>query len=311
MCRARRSAFSLIELLVVIAIIAVLLSLVLAGAQKARIAADKVYCVNNLKQIGIALNDFHSVKGYFPPGTDGHSPPAGSGLYPSLSWMGWILPYIEQDKLWKKSQAAYAAGNSPFYPPHPCDQVIKVYTCPGDYRVLQSQFVVQFNINQSFVLGLTSYQGVNGTNLNAKDGVLYVRSHVRQADITDGISNTLMVGERPPNTDMIFGWWYDGDGQATSAEPGGTGSCDVVLGVAEINTKGNGISADACSAGPWTYRPGSLKDDCSMFHFWSLHQNGCNWTFADGSVRFIPYSAASIVPSLATRAGNDKVNYSY
>ena len=219
----RRSGFSLIELLVVIAILAILFALLFTAIQKARNAATKVYCVNNLSQVGQAIRSYEAVTGAFPSGHDGHSPPAGQGWYPSMSWMVRILPYIEQTGMSNQSRAAYAAGYSPFYPPHPCDDVVKVYTCPGDDRVLQAQFVTQTNINQSFTLGLTSYLGVSGTALANGDGMLFLRSKIRSADVTDGLSNTLMVGERPPNSDLIFGWWYNGDGQSD------TGSCDVVL----------------------------------------------------------------------------------
>src|SRR5207253_1385089 len=114
------------------------------------------------------------------------------------------------------------------------------------------------------------------------DGVLYLDSHVRWADITDGTSNTLLVGERPPSSDHRYGWWYAGWGQLK------TGSAEMVLGVKELR---DDPKYEACSPGPYTFQAGGGGNDCDTFHFWSLHLGtGANFLFADGSVRFLHYS---------------------
>jgi prepilin-type N-terminal cleavage/methylation domain-containing protein/prepilin-type processing-associated H-X9-DG protein len=294
----RRSGFTLIELLVVIAIIAILLALMLSAVQKARNAADKVYCVNNMKQIGIALHSFHDRNGRFPPGTCGDVSTMPNYYY-MRTWLTWILPYMEKDAIFAKSQAAYQVQGWPYVAPHPCDLVIKEYTCPMDKRVLQAFY------GSGLTEGLTSYVGVNGTNYQAMDGVLYCASTVRLLDITDGPSNTLMVGERPPSADLWLGWWYSGCGQ--TGYPA-WGSTEITLGVNEINS---GCWGYPCPATGWYYKPGDINNICDQFHYFSLHQGGSSFTFADGSVRFIPYTAANIMPALATRAGNDKINYDY
>ncbi len=303
----RRSGFSLIELLVVVAILAVLSSLVAAAVQKAREAANRAYCVNNLKEIGIALNNYQAVQGRFPPGM---TPPAylqvPRGLFPygALSWLGLIMPYLGEENGWRETQAAFAANPNPnINPPHVMQAfVMKVYTCPGDPRVLQVQDVDGFHV------ALTSYLGVNGTNLRAHDGILYSMSKVRAIDVTDGLSNTLLVGERPPSKDM-WGWWYAGGGQYDYSQGIGvnTGSGDGNLGAAEKNIKTALFgSANSCPAGPYAYGPGSLQQECDMFHFWSLHPFGSNFTFADGSVRFLAYSIGQpTFQALATRNQND------
>ena len=101
-----------------------------------------------------------------------------------------------------------------------------------------------------------------------------------------------------PSADLAFGWWYAGEGQAR------TGSGDSVLGVQEANAYPR---YRQCPSGPYQYGPGSVTNDCDTFHFWSLHIGGAHFLFCDGSVHFLRYSAAPILPALATRADGDIV----
>src|ERR1700736_5876468 len=183
-----RPAFTLIELLVVIAIIGVLIALLLPAVQRVRDAANRTVCTNNLKQIGLALQMFHDTNGKFPPGYAQSLPPAVPDRYQFLSWMGRILPYIEQDALNAQMEAAFAsqgsgrdaqgAAHAAIY-----SKVLSVYKCPSDDR--------QYQASNNPVVGLiayTGYQGISGTDLRANDGVLFWNSAVRLADITDGTS---------------------------------------------------------------------------------------------------------------------------
>jgi prepilin-type processing-associated H-X9-DG protein len=152
-------------------------------------------------------------------------------------------------------------------------------------------------VSRGYRIALSSYLGVEGANFIRLDGVLYVDSRVRFADVTDGLSQTAAVGERPPGHDMWHGWWYAGVGQ------NGTGSVDAVLGVREWN-----ISVDTqCPLGPYQFKDGRIDDRCAVFHFWSPHPGGANFLFADGSVRFLSYSADAVLPALASRAGGESV----
>jgi prepilin-type N-terminal cleavage/methylation domain-containing protein/prepilin-type processing-associated H-X9-DG protein len=309
-CRGKRPAFTLIELLVVIGIIGVLIGLLLPAVQKVREAAARVYCFNNLKQIGLALHSYHDTEGSFPPAIAETFDPQPRDPHQWLSWMGRIMPYIEQNALNANMEAAFAsqgAGPNPFAnPPHfGFSLPLSNFRCPMDGRQYQASYA------DGLVVAFTGYLGVSGTNLRTNDGILYWNSRTRFADVTDGASNTLMVGERPPSWDLVFGWWYAGAGQwDTSFMPThNSGSSDVTLGMAELNIRSVGIpEMNACPDGPYAYGPGTIKNPCDQFHFWSLHTGGSNFLMGDGSVHYFAYSAAPVMTALATRNGGESVS---
>jgi len=246
-----------------------------------------------MRQLGLALHNFHGVNGTFPTG---HTPANPSSDFPHLGWEARILPYIEQDPLWRTIPIAFDQNR--FFeidPPHAAGSVvIRLFTCPSDIR---SAFAgIPPNYHQ---VAFTSYLGVSGTTMGDAEGVLYDGSHVRMADITDGTSNTLLLGERPPSPDLWLGWWYAGVGQ------NGAGSADMIMSVNEENIY---IRGQACWSGPYSYGPGSFNNLCDTFHFWSPHPGGAQFTFADGSVHFLPYSVAPLMPALATRGGGEAVS---
>jgi prepilin-type N-terminal cleavage/methylation domain-containing protein/prepilin-type processing-associated H-X9-DG protein len=321
-----RLGFTLLELLVVLAIIGVLLALLLPAVQKVRSAAARIQCANNLRQIGLGLHHYHDVAGSFPPARDNswgsNDPPTGPvQKYWRISWLARLLPYIEQGNLWASTEAA---ANDPTVPaPYPrygpwdgwpnyrykaIDTLVPLYSCPADSRTSQIQLTTGGMNVAPFPVAGTSYFGVNGTNHRQKDGLFYPVQNltgvcppgVAFAGITDGTSNTLLVGERPSVGNMpILGWpWFCGDGNT------GDGEGDVVLGVREVNDPPN---TPQCPWGPYNFTPGRTDNTCDAFHFWSLHTGGANFLFADGSIHFLEYSADNILPALATRAGCEVV----
>jgi prepilin-type N-terminal cleavage/methylation domain-containing protein len=308
---SRRRGFTLIELLVVIAIIGILIALLLPAVQKVRDAANRIKCENNLKQIGTALHNYHDTYGALPPGSDQTTPPVGStpNYHLYWSWMALILPYVEQQNLYNQAEAWSRTGThyqDPWDPPsNPAQYTpMPVYSCPSDSRDLTATYAGDnYGDGRTFDVAFTGFLGVNGINLHSHDGVFFTNASIAFKDVTDGLSNTLFVGERPPSEDLVFGWWFDGWGQ------GGTGSSDVVLGVQELNDRS--YSYSVCPRGPYQFKPGELNNNCDQFHFWSLHAGGANFLFGDASVHFIPYTAANILPAMATRAGGETVEFTY
>ena len=148
-------------------------------------------------------------------------------------------------------------------------------------------------------IGFSSYLGVSGVVTGDRAGLLYYNSRIGIDDIADGASTTLLVGERPPSQDARFGWWYAGTGQDMK------GSMDMFLGVRDYRTTWR---SPTCGNGPYAFGPGTDKNPCDMFHFWSKHAGGGNFLFADNSVKLLRYTADAVLPALATRGGKESAS---
>ena len=337
-----RRGFTLVELLVVIAIIGVLVALLLPAVQAARESARRTQCINHLKQLSLGLHNFHDTYLRLPSAhqirrSNGgafarQEPPLGyvgtaSSAYPTegpyWSWGTRIAPYIEMGNFansvklnewpwWQYQSATGPAWNAVRCP---------IFRCASDPR---SNLQWTDPANQRNVAVITDYLGVSGRNqfaeasVGGQDGVLYINSSVRMSQITDGTSNTLMIGERPTSNNLQWGWQWAGAGDFPNF-----GASDVVLGVNErpgITASGSNYApSNITSSTPDYYRPGTVQDprETHRFHFWSLHPAGGNWAMADGSVRFISYNVSgkpaaanqppNVMESLASRGGGESV----
>lgn len=306
MCRSsKHSAFTLIELVVVLGILAVLTGLTLSAVQKAREMANRASCANNLRQIGLALAQYHNDTGSMPPGV--------SRKYPTtfMSWELFIAPYLEEQAITKEIRAAIEKLNTDQPNPQPnlssilFGMVIQVYGCPSDAFSKSAHDFLREGL-----VSYTSYLGVNGTSLFRKDGCLYEGSKVSYTDIRDGTSNTLLVGERPAAAENpCYSIWYTGLWGSVSIWPTekarmeSATTCSSVLGVREVLDG----PRRGCRHEPSNFGSGRLGNVCDYFHFWSLHGSGANFLFADGSVRFMSYASDGILPALATRAGGETI----
>lgn len=305
----RRNAFTLIELLVVIAIIAILISLLLPAVQRVREAAGRTACRNNLHQIGIALWNYHDEVGRLPVGmlrdhlsTTPKVPPLPALFQPRVAststtvyrytefwpWSTFLLPYIERYDIY----ARIKWNQWPWWQQPLNGTPIKTYKCPWDPR---EELVIKY---QGQLQGLAGYMGVSGTSQLKFDGIFAVNTMVNAEQILDGTSNTLMVGEKPPSFDTVYGWTFAGSGDAPEF-----GATDVVLGVAET---GSPIP----SRSPESFRRGEMQDpsDQHRWHYWSTHHGGAHFLMADGSVAFIEYNIGqTILNALATYKGGERV----
>lgn len=290
------SAFTLVELLVVIAIIAVLIGLLVPAVQKIREAANRSVCENNLKQITLAVHNYHLVNKKFPPHNGARQ----------RCWLFQLLPYIEQNNTFAAAPTfALAQANSALF-----DTPIKTFVCAADARNLSDPSATTID---SVKHAMTSYLGVVGRDYYdtfPDNGIIGCRqpdsrrrSVSKISEITDGTSNTIMIGERPP-----------GGGGSASSDPldwglwAGDEFHSLLWAVMPNGPNEDDGKGTPCPAVNY-FSPGSIANDCDVNHFWSPHSGGGYFAFADGSVRFLDYSlGVLILPKLATRNGGEVVS---
>ena len=316
---SRRSrGFTLIELLVVMAIISVLIALLLPAVMKAREAARRTTCVNNLKQIGLALANYTEVHGGLPPGyVSFWDPYFRREVGPGWGWAAMILPDLEQKPVYDRIQFNFPIEHRVNLTARLTP--IEVFLCPSDdmpRRWTATEGVVWVAFGQIFqsllpicdVAG-SNYVGVFGIGEPGVDGngVFYRNSYVRPADITDGMSHTMVVGERSIHLNA-------GRGNATwvGSVPGATlWSCapdpfDPDTGVCKLED-GSGMTLGHTGEGNG---PGDLRGDVNQF--FSRHGRGANFLFGDGHVRWLDGTMDyTTYKALSTRSESEQISNVY
>jgi prepilin-type N-terminal cleavage/methylation domain-containing protein len=299
---ASRKALTLMEVIVVLAVLGVVCAMIIPAIMRVRAIAEVLSCANNLRQIGSGIQTYAAHNNLHLPA--GCSDTGDGERFPHLSWLARLLPYVEEDSLWAATRVAFERDRFFLSDPHHAvfSRVIKPFTCPSDPRISVFQ-VIPNVLGGNMRMAFTSYLGVSGISQRQNNGVMFKNSRIRFSDIHDGLGHTLLAGERPPSAWLNAGWWYAGWGMDKN------GAGDTVLGVQEINSYPmNYPRPNDFPAGPFEFAPGDMDQQVSMFHFWSLHSQGAHFLFADSSVRFLRYSAKTILPGLSTRAGNERMS---
>jgi prepilin-type N-terminal cleavage/methylation domain-containing protein/prepilin-type processing-associated H-X9-DG protein len=308
-----RRGFTLVELLVVIAIIGILLGLLLPAVQKIRDAANRIACANNLKQIGLALHNYHDTYSQLPPSQ--RPPLPGSVRH---RWTTYLLPFFEQENLRGLYDLHYSWGS-------PVNREVvatrlKIFTCPATPNPdrLDSQSEGDWN----GIAAAGDYAAITHVDLRLYyagyvdtygPGMMPKNSNPRLADVTDGLSNTIMVTESagkpqlyrgrvavgtPPTPHVNGGAWARPASEI--ALQGSSGDGTIFPGPCGINCT-NGEDAGPVYPNPYYGVDGTGA-------IFSFHTGGVNIVFGDGSVRFLS-QAISIrtLAYLATRAGGEVV----
>ena len=320
--RSRARGFTLIELLVVIAIISVLIALLLPAVQSAREAARRVQCVNNLKQVGLALHNYHDTLGAFPMSYAARSKflDGQTDTAPGWSWATMILPQLEQRPIYNAVNFVLAVEN-------PANSTViltsmSVYVCPSD--ITTGPFPVSDPTAQVLTtMTPASYAACVGNDLTDSatglnndglgNGVMFRNSGIGMGAITDGTSQTILVGERAwANVNSVWA------GVITNGvvRRGTSNRCPLTGALfypaaTLVQAHGHLLNTD-------TDEDGGLDD------YSSLHPGGANFVFGDGSVRFIKtvlrdagqtlsgatiYSPTSLIlQALATRNGGEVIS---
>ncbi|WP_373653067.1 DUF1559 domain-containing protein [Schlesneria sp. DSM 10557] len=325
------SGFTLIELLVVIAIIAVLIALLLPAVQQAREAARRTQCRNNLKQIGLALHNYHDTALRFPQSVIwGYRVPGTTTMLPyHHTWMTGILPYIDQAPLYNQVNFMLPAISGGVNQPHLAIQ-LPAFVCPSDAASISP-------VGGTHGFATTDYAACNGFDWWSRPpatdtvnsfygGVFNPLQSVKISDIVDGTSNTIAVAETdrggfeagPPSTSGTGRRRIANNGVFRAAFIGGQFTTEMNEGGKDYNTAipfpfpdGSSNSGSWWRPAPYLYAPSFIAQygpNTEWPGTSSYHTGGIHALMADGSVRFISQNISwNVYYATSTISGNEIV----
>jgi prepilin-type N-terminal cleavage/methylation domain-containing protein/prepilin-type processing-associated H-X9-DG protein len=295
-CRIGTAGFTLVELLVVIAIIGILLGILLPAVQAAREAARRSSCTNNLKQMALALQNYHSQYSRFPPA----APLLTREMNPSISWRVMILPFLEETSIYQEISPTPDGGAANWKPQ---TRAIDVFLCPSTEKPVANGTTL---IEAHYAAVSGAYRGSDRIDLEDSscgdvytNGIFYPNSRTTVSKITDGTSHTLAVGERL----YIFRDWMDG---ATWLGKPPQEICTE----AAKNVR-YPINADPTTYGYYVFdnrAPAGAKKDMLLndLYFASKHPGGAHFSLADGSVQFLSEAIDfTLFQDLSTKNGGE------
>jgi prepilin-type N-terminal cleavage/methylation domain-containing protein/prepilin-type processing-associated H-X9-DG protein len=299
MFRQRPRGFTLLELLVVIAVISVLAALLLPAVQHAREAARRVQCRDNLKQIGLALLNYHDALGSFPMGYVSPAPTSPLATSPGWGWASLILPQLEQSPLYASINFSLPIENDENFTGRTTR--VNVFACPSD-RDVGTYLAIRADGTGVARVHTNSYAACFGAGMDIAESPdsgngLFLRNHVTKiAGILDGSSQTIAIGER--GACLVMTPWSGTPANAISRfTPGAT-----VGGYDATGHGGELVLAHADQNSPNDPRTGA--DD-----FYSPHSGGIHFLFADGSVRMVKSTVQlSVYRALCTRDGGEVID---
>jgi prepilin-type N-terminal cleavage/methylation domain-containing protein len=319
-----RCGFTLVELLVVIAIIVLLMALLLPAAQKVRAAADRLRCASNLRQLAIAAHNYHGDFNVFPPGVK-QFPFNGAPKFRGYSLFVYLLPYVEQDSLFKQWDFNNPLNNTSNGPSARTATVLKLMLCPSEY--LPNNPVAD---NMSRYYGIGHYGGNGGSrsfdpSQATADGVFHTtgpasepnanQQPVHLADIRDGTSNTFLFGERThedANYDSFaaVGWTSVTSMNLWGAWAPSAGRLAIghvsMSAFVPINYRIPFRYGD--SGAPTSQAAFKPYEDARVCAWGSNHVRGANFAFGDGSTRFLSDSISlATLQALGTRNGGEVI----